>query len=393
MEKIKLFLKYFFLIIFKIFPIKKNTVLFSSFHGQYSDSPKAISEKLHELLPAIKIVWVIGEKSKEKILPEYIKTVKPNSIGETFYLVTSKVVVENYLGWLYGQAPLNTKKYYFLSNIKKKKQFNISTWHGTPLKNIEREGIELKIGEVFYTTSDLIISGNTFCTEVLRRKSQNKVNVLEVGTARNDLLFGNDKEKRNQLLERLGLPKDKKICVYAPTFRDNLEAGGIIQIKMLDIRKVREALSEKFGGDWIFVFRVHDSVLQKMEATLNEIADRQYVYSGNITDDMAEYLMVSDVLLTDYSSSIFDYIITKRPCFLFCHDLESYKNVERGLYMDIEKLPFSLAQTEEDLYSDILNFDYVKYNAGVEKLMRDMGFCETGISAQRIVEIICERLK
>ena len=150
------------LVMFKLIPTTRKCIYFNSFNGQYSDSPRKLSEAIHTVLPVADIVWEITEKSQEP-LPTYITTVKPQSLSSLYYRSRSKVVVDNYMGWSYGYTFHNRLKYFILANQKKHNQFNICTWHGTPLKKIgldqpENDGKDM----TFYSTADLLTANSEF---------------------------------------------------------------------------------------------------------------------------------------------------------------------------------------------------------------------------------------
>lgn len=120
---------------FKLLPIRKKQIYCCSFHGQYGDSPRRISEELKKQYPDVRIIWEIGMKSNE-IIPDYIVKVKPFSTKSVLYRSMSKITIDNYLGWSYGYENVNSFKLKLLEKQKKKGQFGIATWHGTPLKHI-----------------------------------------------------------------------------------------------------------------------------------------------------------------------------------------------------------------------------------------------------------------
>lgn len=108
---------------------------------------------------------------------------------------------------------------------------------------------------------------------------------------------------------------------------------------------------------------------------------------------MAEYLLCSDILITDYSSCMFDYAILNRPIFLFCHDLEHYRTEERGFYLNIDTLPFSLAESFDSLCDNIMNFNYERYCDEIEQMKKEMGYCEEGNATERAGDFIYRLLE
>ncbi len=374
-------------VIFRCCKVINNIAYFDAFHGMYSDNPKPISIELYKRHPEIQQIWVIGKKSNEKELPKYIKSVIPNSILDLWYRSCAGIVIDNYLGLHYGYEPYKSLKSTIIKFLIRPNQLNLSTWHGTPLKNIEREGIEKMSGQEFICSSSGIIVGNQIDSIVMKRKTEGKIKLLKYGNARNDILFNHDPSLKDKLLRKIGLPCDKKICLFAPTFRENKENSGLRQLELMDVKEVCQELGHKFGGEWIFIARLHDSVMLQFESEIRA-KNSDILYSGNTCDDMAEYLYVSDVLITDYSGSLFDYMFTKKPCFLFCHDLEHYEKKERGFNIDIHSLPYPLAEDKDKLIRIIKNFNNEILQDKIKDFIEKFEFSDDGHSAERTISFI-----
>lgn len=372
-------------------PILKNTVFFRSFGGQYNDNPKYVSEELHRRYPDAKIVWATGDGSSDSF-PEYVKTVPIDSADYAKYIARAQVVVDNYCGcrtnYLKVNDPVKRLAFWILSH-RRKGQFCLSTWHGTPLKHIALDEPQYKKSKFAkgYFNTDTLIAGCDVTANAFKTAFGWKREILMCGTPRNDILVNGADEG---LKAKLGLPKDKKVFLFAPTFRNNVEMSGVCQLKELDIDGLLSTLGEKFGGDWCFVFRSHNLV---MKAIQNEsLGIHSEIINGNAFPDMAEYLAVSDALLTDYSSSMFDYMLTKRPTFLYTPDLFDYKNSERGFYFDIESTPFPISDNAADLVKSIADFDKASYEAKVEEFLVKIGNAEKGSAASAVVDEISKRI-
>lgn len=381
--------------LYSLQPIQKNCVLFSSFYGQYNDNPKYVSMRLHEVAPEIKQVWVKSQKAREEF-PEYIKTVEFGSKEYYQYVYRAQVIVENHMGIRFKTASKKSRlaKWAAKRFAKKRKgQLNISTWHGSvSMKKIALDEPQRKGKEDVFTNTDFAISGCKQGVDVFHSAFYKALPVKMYGTPRNDILFRKD-VNIDALKEKLGLPKDKKIILFAPTFRNSVEDSGVTQMQSLDYPALFQTLQDKFGGDWCFVFRVHNNVLLKIDVdTIVEKCAGQ-LYAGNVGDDMAEYIVCSDILLSDYSGCIFDYALTKKPCFLYAPDLEHYEKDERGFYLNVRDLPFSIAQTAEKLLSNIEGFDKEKYNADIDGFLQEIGNIEDGNAAPKIVDDILTFMK
>lgn len=367
-------------------PIIKGVVFFRSFQGLYNDNPKYISIKLHELCPSLKQVWAISEMSKDPV-PDYVKKVKYGSRDYCRYLCRSQVVVDNYYGIRSKIVdPKNIKAIDRFFCRKRKKQLNVSTWHGTPLKRIILDEPRYsKKGYKILTSANYVVGGCKLTIDALKKSLSTETDYKMIGTPRNDCLLGNQK---NDIKEKLGINPNKKVALFAPTFRDDPFLSGVSQMNQMDIPLLLSTLKKKFGGDWCFVFRVHNEVLKWIGTNEARLVDRSNYIDGNLGDDMAEYLQCADVLITDYSGSMFDYCLSYKPCFLYTPDLENYQAVERGLYLSMSDLPFSMAMSFENLLANIENFEQQKYAKRIDFFLGDIGNCENGNASAAIASDI-----
>lgn len=366
--------------------MKPKSVMFISFDGQYNDNPKYISEALYRLNTNINIYWALNESSTGKP-PGYVIPVIYDSVRYYILRARMKAVVDNYTGIraIRKNKPLMRTVYL----RKRKNQLNISTWHGTPLKKIHADINNKQISpEGVFTTCDLFISGNKHTSEVINRNLCNKLNIMEIGSPRNDSLL---KEytpiEIAGIKRRLYIPEDKKTVLFAPTFRDNIYDSGLAQLKQIDVPLLLETLHDKFGGDWSFVFRAHPGVTEKLKG-----GNQEEIYNGNISQDMTEYLITADVLITDYSGSLFDFALTDRPCFLFAHDFDHYSKVERGLYMKISDLPYTFTASFDELINVIKQYDHSEQQAYKREFLRRIGNCESGEASVKTAQIIINKL-
>ena len=376
---------------FNHFPIKKNTVIFYSFNGQYNDNPKYISEKLHEIAPDVNIVWGMNKESLGD-QPDYVKCIKINSLKFFYYSSTAAVYVDNYTGKHSFRKNVPLKSWHL--KLKRKKQLNVSTWHGTPLKKIHSDILATEIvPEGCFTTCDIFACGNEYFSEIVKRNLCDKINVSNVGTPRNDLLFNAKEDLIKEIKEKNGCSSDEKIVIYAPTFRDSIMDSGVTQLELLDVPKLLKAFSNKFGGKWKLVLRTHPGVFTKIKQHYSHLFEKGDVIDGNRFSDMAEYLAISDALITDYSGSLFDFCLTGRPAFLFAHDRKNYSERERGLYMDVSELPFAFADGADELISNIESYSEVESKTKITDFLCKIGNYETGNASADICEKILERLK
>lgn len=400
MSKVRSFIK---LLRQKFTVTKKNKWVFTSFSGHYSDNPKYISQKLHEIDSTAEIVWLVKKELIGK-LPDYIRQVDIDSKEAVGHIADAQVIVDN----VYADMARNISGTRITDKLKallfrlcchKKSRLIFTTWHGTPLKKMGRDQLGNDVSD-FVCEDMTMLMGNQFTSDIMKHLTFGKIDMKLIGTPRNDILFS-DNNKICELKKQLGLPCDKKIVLFAPTFRNdgkdvenkNIYRSGLNQLNEIDFLRLFDVLQDKFGDEWVFVCRFHYHVEAMVD--WNKL-DNQYsgrIINGNIHDDMAEYLACADLLITDASSCMFDYALTFRPCFLFFPDVEHYANVERGFYLPIESLPFPLAVTFDELLTEISKFDYKNYKHKTEHMISELGYADSPYSSQKIVEYILEQCK
>lgn len=377
----------------KILPIWKDTWVFSSFNGDYSDSPRAISELLNKMRPSTRIVWIAKSNGT---FPEYVKRIRPNTLKAECAKRCGRVLVDNVyadVGFSSDNDSFSNKMKLLLWLRRKKGQHVYTTWHGLPLKKIGRDQIGNDYRE--FLTNDLTMFVNSkYEEDIMRHVTFGKVKINRLGMPRNDALFNS--LRGNEIKKKLGIDTTKKVIMFAPTFRNdgkatearNVQRSGIDQINELDLDNLFNSLNVKFGGEWVFICRFHYFV----NAQVNwEELNRKYpgqIINGNMLSDMADYLTCADILLTDASSCMFDFALTRRPCFIYFPDLENYQNVERGFYVPVESLPFPVARTSKELVEKIRDFDADKYMIGIETMIKEFEIVDDGHAAERILDYI-----
>lgn len=272
---------------------------------------------------------------------------------------------------------------------KRKQQFYVQTWHGgVALKRIEKD-IEKQLNLEYVHSAlhdssmiDLLVSNSRFCTDMYRRAFWYDGEIIECGSPRVDILFSCDSDQKKQIKEKLGFQSDDHIVLYAPTFRKDKGT----ECYRMDFKRILEALSRD-GASWKFAVRLHPNIADQADF-LQYDAD---IINATNYPDMYELMAVSDILITDYSSVMFEAGFVKKPVFLFATDIEDYKQ-DRNFYFDLEQLPFPLATTNKDLLKQIECFSQSEYEMSVEAFNQSLGLQETGhaseILAERILQVI-----
>ena len=235
----------------------------------------------------------------------------------------------------------------------------LETWHGTPLKKLVFDQEEVMGANPLYKATfyrqakmwDYLVSANYFSTGAFRSAFQYENNVLEYGYPRNDLLHSENRDRLAvEIKRKLNIPEDKKTVLYAPTWRDDEYYGrGEYKFELkLDLRLLKKEL----GPDYVVLLRTHYFIADSLDVTgLEDFAVNVSKY-----DDISELYLISDLLITDYSSVFFDYANLKRPILFYTYDLDKYRDMLRGFYMDIEKeVPGPLLYTSEEVAAAIKN--------------------------------------
>ncbi|MGI2293455.1 CDP-glycerol glycerophosphotransferase family protein [Paenibacillus sp. GXUN7292] len=363
--------------ILNVLPIKNNKIFLFSYYGsQYGDNPKYISEYIVANFPDNKfdIVWAFNDLESKRNLTG-IKKVKVMSFTYFYHLCTAKVIITNY----------RTTEMF----IKRKKQYYIQTWHSSlRLKHIEKDA-EHSLPEHYVQMAkqdslkcDLLLSGCKLSTEIFQRSFWYDGEILEIGTPRNDILFHKNPAMREQVLSALHLPIDHNIVLYAPTFRKN----NNLDVYDINYSQLLASLKNKFGGEWIVLVRLHPHLLSKAK----ELPFSNDVINVTSYDDIQQLLSVADVLISDYSSLMFDYSFTQRPCFLYVPDVEEYSSTERKLYFELWELPYISAFSNNDLLNKVENFDREEYERNLKQFLARIGTFEEGKACESLIKRIDE---
>ncbi|WP_067453821.1 CDP-glycerol glycerophosphotransferase family protein [Actinomadura macra] len=325
----------------------RDTVLFSCFNGrQYSDSPKAIHQELVRRGSDLEQLWVVNDAQVE--LPDTLKAVRLNGEEWQEAVATSRYIVTNHrLGDWFQRHP---------------DQSVLQTWHGTPLKKIGKDIKEVHFAYAPGMKNALqakstgpavpewshLLSPNPFSTEIFRRAFAFKGEIIEAGYPRNDLMHSPEADVvAKDVRARLGIPEGKKVVLYAPTWRDDqYYSKGRYRFDMrLDLERAREAL----GDDHVLLVRLHTNVVDGIAED-----DAGFVRDVSLYPDITELYLIADMMISDYSSVMFDYANTGRPMLFFTYDLADYRDRLRGFYFDFEaEAPGPLVETSDALIEAI----------------------------------------
>ena len=358
---------------FNLLPVCRNKIVLYSFTESYADQPKYIAEELQRRNLPVKLVW-ISEHKRVKT-PRGIRSVCGKYLSR-FHLATARIIIAN-----------NRLNFYWPKGyLKKPGQFYLQTWHGSyGIKKMEANvhspsASYINKAKLDSRQIDCLLSNCRWLTDIYRACFFYSGSILEAGSPRNDLLF-HPADTAARVRRELGLPADRKLLLYAPTFRD----GDENSIPTLpEFPRLRAALSSRFGGEWTILVRLHPG-RRKHPAPL-VLTDEQ-VLDATSWPDTAELLAAADAMVSDYSSCIFDYLLTGRPAFIFAPDAATYAST-RGLYYPLTDTPFPIAENFLDLIFNVENFDEGSYKSAVSGFLREKGVIETSHAAKKVTDCL-----
>ncbi|MES1047150.1 CDP-glycerol glycerophosphotransferase family protein [Heyndrickxia sp. FSL K6-6286] len=365
-------------------PRKKNVIVFESFLGkQYSDNPRALYEYLQGKYPHYKMYWSVNKKFVHNFEGRDLQYIRRFSVKWLFTLAQAKYWVTNSRMPLWIPKPRNT--------------VYLQTWHGTPLKRLASDMDEVhmpgtstqKYKANFIKEAsnwDYLVSPNEYSSEIFRRAFQFDKVMIESGYPRNDfLLNSNNKETMIDLKKRFGIPLDRKVLLYAPTWRDDQFYGkGKYKFDLdLDLSLLRNEL----GEEYVVILRMHYLVAENFDLSPYE----GFAFDFSNHEDIRELYLIADLLITDYSSVFFDYGNLRRPMIFYVYDIESYRDKLRGFYFDFEQnAPGPLVKTTEEVIAEIKKVETEGFTLppSFEPFYQKFCYLESGQSSKKVVETV-----
>ena len=381
--------------------VDDKMVIFSCFNGaSYTCSPKAIYEYMlkDERFKDYTFIWAFKNTKK------YKKLLNVTEDGNTIIVKRGAKKFRKYLA----------KSKYWVFNYKiddylkpKKNQVFLQCWHGTPLKRLGcdlehfdnvlntvegmKKRYKIEAEKFSYFISPSKYASEKF-TSAWNLKEIGKENImLEKGYPRNDFLFNYTDEDVEKIKKKLfgyyyleyeKLIKKKKIILYAPTYRANQHETGVgyTYKEEVDFEKMREQL----GEDYIILFRPHYFIANQFDFAKYE----GFVYDVSGVDDINELYVISDILITDYSSVFFDYANLKRPMIFYMYDLEHYRDESNGFYIDVEEeLPGRIIRTDDDLIEEIKRVsNEFEYDEKYKRFNEKYNYLDDGQASKRVID-------
>ena len=368
----------------------EKLIVLESFSGKsYSDTPKAVYEYMlkEEKYNEYRFVWIFKEPEKYEALlgNPRTKLVKYRSAACERALAEAKYWIFNYRALDYW--------------IPRKDQVYVQCWHGTPLKRL---GYDIANSDNAMNSTDEIrdkyyrdakrfkylLSPCAFATRVFKTAWNLKAlgkedSILEVGYPRNDFLVNHTEKDVQEIKKRLGLENSaKKIILYAPTWRDNQHSAskGYTYKTEIDFEKLKTEL----GDEYVILFRAHYLVANSFDFGRYE----GFVRDASGVDDINELYLISDMLITDYSSVFFDYAILERPIIFYMYDLEKYRDEIRGFYLRLEELPGDEVTKEYELIKAIRKCETVRNTGMLQGFNEEFNYLNDGQATNRFVNAL-----
>lgn len=339
-----------------LIPIDEKLVLFVSFMGmRFNDSPRVIYDYMcsHPEYSSYRCVWAFEN-------PDVFPNVKSVKIDSLTYFITA----------------LKAKYWITNTNIerglrfKKKGQKYLNTWHGIALKHIGND-VSGRNDFNFDTVDYLCVCGD-YDEKVYKTAFHAKESsYLRCGLPRNEELWTVTEEKKNLVRQKLDIPSEKKVILYAPTWRDSRNGGLSYDINPpihFDIWK------KELGEEYLLLFRAHHQTTKVIGVHFDE-----FVKDASSFSSVNELMIIADILITDYSAIAFDYAILCRPILCYAYDYDTYLT-ERGTYFQLDdKYPNKSCRTEEELLRRIKNLDYAVESSNTKRFRDE--FIQYGIGS------------
>ncbi len=359
------------LALYPMIRVRPRSVVFSNFGGGgFGCNPKYLTEEILRRDLGWDVVWLVGPTVDRTGFPPGVRLVDANSLRALCELRAARAWVVNTLA-----EPWSTRK--------SPGQFYLQTGHGS--FGIKRIGLDAhdtsprrrRMISRQAVKLDLFTSHSAFETRVHADGFGYGGRIRELGHARNDPFFGPRESIADDVRSALGVGAEQRIALHVPSFR----ADGAADALELDYPALQGALSRRFGGDWVSVVRYHPrSRAAGMTAPPGVIDASAY-------PDIQELLVAADVAVSDYSSCLFDFLLTGRPGFVHAPDAEDFA-VRQGLYFPLSEAPFPVALSAGELVAAIEGFDADGYADRIAAFLDRQGSVEDGQASRRIVDLL-----
>lgn len=391
----------------RIFPIKKKLISVCTFEGKggFGCNAKPLVKKLHEMNPEYEFVWFVNDMNKK--FPQYVKKV-PNTLwSRAYWLSRSSVWIDNY------RKPFGT--------CKRKGQYYLNVNHytiGIKCTGLLRgEGFSEMAYLVSKNDSDMIddlVIDSDWCEQCFDKALVYEGTFLKTGAPRCDVLYGDRSLLKERFHGKYNLPEDAKVIMFAPTFREGAKDGirsVYSEIWSIDFKRLIDNLEKKFGGEWYVCIRVHPQLAPTFSKYKNPDVQSRLIDESQ-ADDMYEILAAMDAYITDYSSACFEAGFAHIPVFIYADDIQKYAKDRGALMWNLvsyprERIinnkaftpklnlifPFTVANNNEQLESDIAGFNQETYNEKLNEFYKKIGLVFNGNASEKLAGEIEKKIR
>ncbi|MBO7127852.1 CDP-glycerol glycerophosphotransferase family protein [bacterium] len=359
----------------RLLPLQ-NKIVFNAWIGKgFCDEPKYILLELLKQKVNAKYIWLVNDLNAET--PPQVKKVKYGSWLANFHYITAKIWIDNTKSSPKPQKRLG--------------QFYLQTWHGCWGPKGAEQAVENQLSKEYIeaakldaSKTDLMYINNEYEKQIYENSFWYDGPVINANFSSLSILLRTPEDVVTKIRKAFDISLDRKIVIYAPTFRNEFSA----EVYIWDYERIIRALENRFGGEFVLLVRLHPNIATR-ELGLK--------YSSIIKDatqylDMYELLAASDVLITDISSTMSVMAFAKRPVFLFAKDFDEYAVSDRPLIYPLKKLPFTISRSVDELEKSIIEFDKKAYDFKTDAFMSDIGFHDDGHGAEKICRILLRQL-
>lgn len=363
-----------FLRILYLFPIKNNRIICINFNGKgYGESPKYIVEELLKNKNDFEIFWSVND-IKDTSLPKEIKKIKFKSFKFFLVLYTSKIII-------------NDVRFGLFFN-KRKNQVYIQTWHGClPLKKIENNAVG-KLSHYYEAImkhdsriTDVMVSNSDFFDWLCKNAFLYNGPILKVGCPKDDFLINENKlEIKEKVCRKFKIDTDSVLVLYLPTFRNNYDCNPY-DINFSELKKI---IQEKYNLKCEIVIKLHPLAIDKYK-----FENEDEVVNANMYSDIQQLLLAGDIIITDYSSVMFDGLIANKTVILYAKDMNNYGK-ERGYYFEFEELPFHIAKNNTELMRIVKENDLNDMKKNYISFKKKVGLIEKGTASTEVSKYIID---
>ncbi|MCQ2570880.1 MAG: CDP-glycerol glycerophosphotransferase family protein [Candidatus Saccharibacteria bacterium] len=355
-----------------ILPVRKNAILCHNFYGEgFDENPRAIAEALLKE-KKYKIYWVLSRPNANLPLPDGVERVIVGTFKYFRAIATSKIWISN----------VRLPEYF----TKRKSQYYIQTWHGDlGMKKIEYDVIDnldktyIRCMKNDNLMIDAMLSGSNHFSNLCRTTFKYDGEIIKCGSPKNDQIINSNHDEQKEILKKNLKIKEDNILLYMPTFRNNYDSDPY----NIDLESIKKALEASTKSSWKIICKMHPNVPEEHK----KINCKDYI-SADKYGNTQQLILSCDILISDYSSVLFDALLADRIVFTYANDEKEYTSKERSLYFKLSELPFPYFKTSEELIDYIKQGNLKKAKSKYSRFLKDQSMATSGNASETVAKII-----